>query len=98
MEKIKSTGTSRRTQVKFEPIIEKSILSLPIVNDKGDEIVKPEEIEEEKVVEIFPKMVCGLPCLSKEREEELRYTLEILSGIGVRRVEEFMPKMKEKEV
>lgn len=35
-----------------------------------------------------PKIVCGLPCESREREEELKYTLEILSGIGIRRVEE----------
>lgn len=98
MEKIKSTGRSTRTQVKFGPIVEKSIVSLTIVNGKGDEIMKLEESEEEKVVEVFPKMVCGLPCLSKEREDELRYTLEILSGIGVRRVEEFMPKMRGKEV
>jgi hypothetical protein len=98
MEKIKSTGRSTRTQAKFRPIVEKSILSLTIVDDQEGEIMKAEESEEEKVVEVFPKMVCGLPCSSKEREEELRYTLEILSGIGVRRVEEFMPKMRGKEV
>lgn len=99
MEKIKSNGMISRTQVKFEPVVEKAVPPLPVVDVKGDEITKPEEKEDETVVvEIFPKIVCGLPCLSKEREEELTYTLEILSGIGVRRVEEFMPKFKEKEV
>ncbi len=38
--------------------------------------------------EFKTKIVCGLPCASKEKEEELNYTLEILSGIGIRRVEE----------
>lgn len=38
--------------------------------------------------EFKTKIVCGLPCASKEKEEELNYTLEILTGIGIRRVEE----------
>ena len=44
------------------------------------------------------KIVCGLPCASKEREEELKYTLEILSGTGIRRVEEEKPRIRSKVV
>lgn len=52
----------------------------------------------EKGEEFGTKIVCGLPCTSKEREEELKYTLEILSGTGIRRVEEDKPRIRNKVV
>ena len=33
------------------------------------------------------KMVCGLPCNSRRREKELTYTLEILTGMRVRKAD-----------
>lgn len=33
------------------------------------------------------KVVCGLPCNSRRREKELTYTLEILTGMRVRKVD-----------
>jgi len=33
------------------------------------------------------KVVCGLPCNSRRKEKELKYTLEILTGVRVRKVD-----------
>jgi hypothetical protein len=97
MEKIKPNGTCSRTIVKYDRVfVDKPIPPLPICSGSGE--MTSDVVREERTEEIFPKMVCGLPCLSKEREEELKYTLEILSGVGVRRVEEIGPRFKEKEV
>jgi hypothetical protein len=97
MEKIKSNGTCSRIIVKYDRVfVDKPISPLPIYSGSGE--MSSEDVREERTEEIFPKMVCGLPCLSKEREGELNYTLEILSGVGVRRVEELGPRFKEKEV
>jgi hypothetical protein len=97
MEKIKPNGTCSRTIIKYDRVfVDKPVPPVPILSGIGE--MSLEDVGEEKTVEIFPKMVCGLPCSSKEREEELKYTLEILSGEGVRRVEEIGPRFKEKEV
>ena len=97
MEKIKPNGTCSRTIVKYDRVfVDKPVPPLPICNGDGE--MSSEDVREDRAVEIFPKMVCGLPCLNKEREEELKYTLEILSGVGIRRVEEIGPRFRQKEV
>jgi hypothetical protein len=91
MESIKPKGSKSKVVATHEGVLRKSTQLFSrvdnnknVVAGKGDKFV--------------PKIVCGLPCASKEKERELNYTLDILSGIGIRRVEEIKPRIRGKEV
>jgi len=45
---------------------------------------------------IEQKIVCGLPCADAHREQELQYTLDVLTGSRSRRVDEDAWKLEEK--
>lgn len=84
MESIKPKGASTKVVATHEGVVQRSTQ----MSSRRDDKIGIEEKE------FTPKIVCGLPCASKEREQELNYTLDILSGIGVRRVEEEKPRRK----
>jgi hypothetical protein len=94
MESIKPKGSKSKIVATHEGVLRKSTQLFSRVDNNNND----KNVVVGKGDKFVPKIVCGLPCATKEKERELTYTLDILSGIGIRRVEEIKPRIRGKEV